>query len=223
MELIEAIRHRSSIRGYKPDPVPRKVLEEILDICRWAPSIRNAQTCEMAVLGGKVMEEVKARLDEKLRAKVKPNPDLPAGEIPEFYLKRCVANRDAIDVQLCPPRTDNPNIRRAEFTLKGGRFYDAPNAIVIYSDKALDTSMAIFNAGTMAQTIALMAPVYGLGTCITTRSVAYPEIYRGLLDIADSKILVTGIAIGYPDPEYAINNYTRNRVPLKEIARWYGF
>jgi nitroreductase len=36
MEIIEAIRTRRSIRSYKPDPVPRKVFEELLDACRWA-------------------------------------------------------------------------------------------------------------------------------------------------------------------------------------------
>ena len=33
MELNDAIRNRRSIRGYKPDPVPKEVLEKILQTC----------------------------------------------------------------------------------------------------------------------------------------------------------------------------------------------
>jgi hypothetical protein len=32
LDVIEAIKARKSIRGYKPDPVPREVLAEILQI-----------------------------------------------------------------------------------------------------------------------------------------------------------------------------------------------
>jgi nitroreductase len=222
MDVIEAIRSRSSIRGFKPAPVPREVLEELLDTCRWAPSLRNAQTCEFAMLGGEVMAEIKARLDDKLKAKAQVTPDLPAAELSERYLKRATANRDAIDIPLCPPGTEDPDATRVEFMLKGGRFYDAPNGIIIYADKPVD-SMALINAGTMAQTIAPAALAYGLGTCITTRGVGYPEIFRELIGIPESKIIITGIAIGYPDPEYKINSYTRQRVPLEDIAQWYGF
>jgi hypothetical protein len=64
MEVIEAIRNRRSIRGFKPEPVPRKVLEELLDTCRWAPSAQNIQTWEIAVAGGNVMAEVKIRFEQ---------------------------------------------------------------------------------------------------------------------------------------------------------------
>ena len=65
MDVIEAIRSKRTIRGFKHDPVSKEVLEKLLDTCRWAPSAQNTQSCEFAILGGKVMEEVKARLAEK--------------------------------------------------------------------------------------------------------------------------------------------------------------
>ena len=61
MDIIEAIRNRRSIRGYKPDPVPKKVLEELLETCIWAPSSRNQQSWKIAVLGGQVMEKAKSK------------------------------------------------------------------------------------------------------------------------------------------------------------------
>ena len=32
MEVIEAIRNRRSIRSFKSDPVPREVLEDLLEV-----------------------------------------------------------------------------------------------------------------------------------------------------------------------------------------------
>ena len=66
MEIIEAIRSRRSVRSFKPMPVSKKVLEEVLDASRWAPSGSNTQPWEFAVLGGKVTEEVNSRLIEKV-------------------------------------------------------------------------------------------------------------------------------------------------------------
>ena len=43
MDVIEAIKTRKSIRGYKPDPVPREVLKEVLEIATRAPSTMNTQ------------------------------------------------------------------------------------------------------------------------------------------------------------------------------------
>lgn len=43
MEVIEAIRLPKSIRGYKPDPVPKEVLREIRGIATRAPFALNVQ------------------------------------------------------------------------------------------------------------------------------------------------------------------------------------
>lgn len=43
MELIDAVHGRRSIRRYTGEPVPRDVLEEILEAASWAPSGQNLQ------------------------------------------------------------------------------------------------------------------------------------------------------------------------------------
>ena len=43
MDILDAIRKRKSIRGYKPDPVPEAVIREILEIASRAPSAMNTQ------------------------------------------------------------------------------------------------------------------------------------------------------------------------------------
>ena len=43
MELQEAVMNRRSVRKYKDTPVPREVLEQLLETACWAPSAENMQ------------------------------------------------------------------------------------------------------------------------------------------------------------------------------------
>jgi nitroreductase len=41
--LLGLIKSRRSVRAYKPDPIPRGMLEQLLEAMRWAPSAANLQ------------------------------------------------------------------------------------------------------------------------------------------------------------------------------------
>jgi nitroreductase len=41
--LMGLIKNRRSIRQFKPDPIPRGMLEQLLEAMRWAPSAANQQ------------------------------------------------------------------------------------------------------------------------------------------------------------------------------------
>lgn len=222
MEVIEAIRSRRSIRSFKPDPVPRMVLEELLETCRWAPSSSNTQPWEFAILGGKVMEEVKTRLREKVKTLAKRNSDIPPADWPEPYRQRETELNHSIDIHQFPPGMENADEKRIEYWRKMGRFHDAPNGIILYTERVL-CPRAIFSLGIMTQTICLSALTYGLGTCIMGRAVYWPDMLRELLGIPESKLIAMGIAIGYPDPEALVNSYPRHRVPLDTFTHWHGF
>ncbi|HEX7539113.1 MAG TPA: nitroreductase family protein, partial [Syntrophales bacterium] len=56
MELETAIRGRRSIRKFRPDAIPRKLLEELLETARWAPSWGNTQPWEIYVITGAPLE-----------------------------------------------------------------------------------------------------------------------------------------------------------------------
>jgi nitroreductase len=50
MDAIEALKGRRSIRSYEDKPVPREVLEEIIDTARLAPTANNTQPWEFIVV-----------------------------------------------------------------------------------------------------------------------------------------------------------------------------
>ena len=229
MEVIEAIRSRRSIRSFKPDPIPKKVLEELLDTCRWAPSGSNTQPWEIAVLGGEVIEEYKDRLLKKVKAEWDTstlsfkniNSDIPYPELFEPYSQRSTDVRTRIDSHQFPPGTKELDEKRHAYLLYGASFYGAPNALILYTEKAL-CPKAIFDMGLIAQSITLAAISYGLGTCIQAMAVNWPALLRELLGIPESKLIVVAIAIGYADTEHLVNTFERTRVPLDTFTHWHG-
>ena len=50
MDAIEAIRKRASVRAYKPDPLPREALEELVDCGRRAPSAMGVHPWHFVVV-----------------------------------------------------------------------------------------------------------------------------------------------------------------------------
>ena len=81
MSDLEGIRQRRSIRKYKPDPVPREAIEEVLGAAILAPSGKNRQPWKFLVYQGAAKA---ALLDEMERvlpgkpAKTRPCPGWPA-------------------------------------------------------------------------------------------------------------------------------------------------
>ena len=59
MEVLDAIRRRRSIRNYKPAPIPRDVLDKLLEALRLAPSAGNRQPYKFIIV-----------LDEETRKKL---------------------------------------------------------------------------------------------------------------------------------------------------------
>jgi len=63
MDPLEAIKGRRSIRKYRPDPVPEKALQAVVEAVRWAPSWANTQCCEVIVVkDAKVKSELATAL-----------------------------------------------------------------------------------------------------------------------------------------------------------------
>ena len=50
MDAYQCIRSRLTVRNFKPDPVPERVIRRMLQAARWAPSARNRQPWNFIVI-----------------------------------------------------------------------------------------------------------------------------------------------------------------------------
>ena len=58
MDVTEAIKQRKSIRAFKSDPVPKDILENIIEQALRAPSWANTQPWEFLIVSGKPLKEI---------------------------------------------------------------------------------------------------------------------------------------------------------------------
>lgn len=223
MDIIEAVRTRKSIRGYKPDPVPKQVLEQILELASHAPSAMNTQPWEFAVLTGEVLENVRRSNVDLLNSGAPPCPEHVVTSWPKesIYRQRQVDLAKQLFQLMDIPREDKE--KRAQWLERGFRYFDAPAAIIISTDRCLSESGPLLDIGASIQTICLAALHFGLGTCIEDQGTMYPQVLRKYAHIPESKRIIAAIAIGYPDWDFPANNVKSEREPIKNVTTWLGF
>jgi len=221
LELVQAMKSRKSIRGYNAVPVPKETLAQVLEIARNAPSANNTQPWEFIILGGAVLDELKRTLEEKFVSRTQPHPDFELGRPPTgVYRSRQVELGKSLFQLMDIARDDKE--KRKQWVLKMIRFFDAPNAIIIATDTEVSDHLSIFAIGAISQNIALAAVNLGLGTCIENVVVLYPEVIRQIAGIPESKKIVIGIAIGYPDWDFPANKVQISHEPLANLTSWHG-
>ncbi|MFA4911807.1 MAG: nitroreductase [Desulfobacteria bacterium] len=223
MDIVEAIKTRKSIRNFKPDPVPKETLREILEIASRAPSAMNTQPWEFIVLSGDVLENIRRGNVEKLNSGALPNPEHSVVGWPSdsVYRQRQVELAKQLFQLMDIQREDKK--KRAEWMERGFRYFDAPAAIIALSDRSLSEAGPLMDVGAVMQNICLAALNYGLGTCIEDQGVMYPDVVRKFADISESKRIIIAIAIGYPNWDFPANRVESNREPLESITTWCGF
>lgn len=223
MNITEAIKKRKSIRGFTSEPVSKDMIREILEAAGRAPSAMNTQPWEFTVIGGDILDKIKSAIIEKLRAGAPAQPEhLVVGwPMDSIYRQRQVELAKNIFSLMDIKREDKD--KRMEWLERGFRFFDAPCAIIITTDKILAESTPLMDIGAVMQNICLAALDHGLGTCIEDQGVMYPEVLRELADISEDRRIMIGIAIGHSDPDFPANSLESDRELVDGITQWVGF
>ena len=223
MDIIEAIYQRNSIRGFRPDPVPKETIAAILaGACR-APSAMNTQPWEFAVITGDALRRVRSALVDKLKRGKPARPDhqVVSWSNDSVYRERQVELAKQLFRLMGIPREDKE--KRAAWMERGFRFFDAPVGILLLTDTALSESAPLLDLGAAMQNLCLAALHFGLGTCIEDQSVLYPEVLREIAGIPEDRRIIIAIAVGYPDGDFPANHVETDRVSLDVNTRWIGF
>ena len=197
MDLLTAIKERKSIRAFKPDPVPKETVEEILRLSIRAPSAINLQPWEFHVVMGEERERLSRRLIKAFREKQIP---CGPGTVKPFLEEMKVQSDQFINEGSC-------------------NFYGAPTAILIFQDDAFSRGSYV-DIGIVLGYFVLAAHSFGLGTCPIGLINAYADEVKDLLTIPENKNLIAGAALGHPDWESPINRFKSYREDLEKVVRW---
>lgn len=218
MDIKEAVLTRKSIRGFKPDPVPKQVLKEIIEASVRAPSSDNSQPWEICVLQGEAFDKIKEDNIKAMEAGADSRNYAPYEPV---YRKRQIDLAIQLFKLMGIAREDKD--KRLDWMKRGYRFFDAPVGLVLTADKSLDLPTAASDVGGLAQTICLLALKYNLGSCILVQGISYEDVIRKHAGIPESKHLLLSIALGYPDSTFPANNVWSERDPIDANVSWVGF
>jgi 5,6-dimethylbenzimidazole synthase len=185
--FLELLKKRRNIRKFRPDPIPEKALEKILEAARWAMSGANAQPWEFIVVKNQQTKDEIARAIFEQR-KI------------EYSVEQTRVEDLRHNGFLHPP--DVPD------------FSEAPVLIVVCGDKR--TLMAtvlshnfiggegaagapyLKNMANATHNMQLAAAVLGLGSGWISVGSSSETSIKAILDVPDALDVHTIVPIGYP-------------------------
>lgn len=223
MDVLEAIRTRKSIRAFTDQPVEQETVRQILDIAQRSPSGTNTQPWHVHVCAGAVKEAISRDVIADAMAgkgtKYEDHDYYPA-VWKDIHRDR----RRGVGWSLYGLLGIQKGDREASMRqgLRNYDFFDAPVGLFVTVDSYLGRG-SWADAGMYIQTIMLAARGFGLHTCPQAAWITYQEPIFRHLEIPEDQDLVSGMALGYADPDAIENTLVSEREALENVARFKGF
>jgi nitroreductase len=216
----QVLRSRRSVRAYRPDPVSRELVREILQVAASAPSNSNTQPWRVHVLAGRPMRELGEALVAAFRADGFP----PAAHFPEPLPDEfCGRQRDFAEryyASLGIAREDAA--ARSRQTQRNFSFFGAPVGLIFSIDARL-TRHSWLDLGLYVQNVMIAARARGLDTCPQVSFARFHALIAAQLHMSADEVTACGMSMGYRDGAASVNRMEMPRRRVEEFARFAGF
>lgn len=218
MEAIDCIKTRSSVRKFRPDPVPQEEIREIVRAAQWSPSYKNCQPWQVLAVSGSRKEELTTLLLKLLEEGAEPTPDLPTPlDWPEPQKSRIGSLMEKRSAQAGIDLNAPESVLRSKKA--NFRFYGAPCGLFIMQNNNLGP-WSIFDAGLFSQSLMLAAHARGLASVPQAFLTDYAQQIKGFFGLPETTRILLGISLGYPaDPPEAMPPRSE-RVALEEVLQF---
>ena len=214
---------RRSIRGYKPDPVPRALIAEVLAVAMRAPSSMNTQPWHFHVITGEPLARIRRGNTERTLAGEPDSREFRKGTaFAGVHRDRQVGVAKQLFAAMEIARDDKDG--RLDWVLRGFRQFDAPVCVIIAYDRELaDSDDTAFDCGAVATALVNAAWSRGLGCVINSQGIMQSPVVREHAGIPDDQVIMKAIALGWPDASFPANAVVSERKSVDEAARFVGF
>ena len=218
MDVAEAVRRRISTRAFKPDPVSKELISDLLEAAGRAPSGGNLQPWRVHVLAGAPLAQFKALI--ATTPMEEPEYDVyPPNLWEPMRTRRYVCGED-LYASIGVGRDDRPG--RFRQLAKNGDFFGAPVGLFFCLDRKVGPPQWS-DVGMFMQTFMLLAVEQGLATCAQEYWARYPKTVAQFVGLPDDHMLFSGMALGYADETAPINGWRTRRDPLETWCELSGF
>ena len=223
MSYDAVVTGRRSIRGYKAEPVPRALIEEILALAMRSPSSMNTQPWNFTVVTGEVLDRIRAGNTERNLAGIPHSREFRIGGAFEGkHRERQVGVAKQLFAAMGIAREDKE--ARQDWVLRGFRQFDAPVCVIITYDRELaDSDDTAFDCGAVTTALVNAAWSRGLGAVINSQGIMQSPVVREHAGIADDQVIMKAVALGWPDDSFPANAVVSERKSVDEASVFLGF
>jgi nitroreductase len=182
------------------------LVDESLALAQHAPANSDIQPWHMVFASGPPRDRLVAALLDAARRRPPKIPPLP--ESFQHYRRELGAQVYGA-MGIAPEDT----AKHAAAVLRNWEYFRAPLAGIVCMHRDLGLADAL-GVGMYLQTLLLALTERGLGTCVEVSVAGYPEIVRAQLAIPAELLILCGLAVGYPDPDFPANCLHVSREPI---------
>ena len=229
-KFIEITSNRRSVRAFQDRPVERQVLQEILDVAKWAPTWCNTQPYFLAIAEGEKRQRISANilsafkamqsgskrtLLSRIKAILKVKKPImgdynTAFEYPGIFGEARLKSGSALYKTMGIDRGDQA--ARDKQVLSNYNSFGAPTVIYLFAHESM-REYGFLDSGIFLQNLMLAASSRGLGTCAQGPLAKWASIISTEFEVPDGYKFLCGISIGYPSDE-PVNTFNPGRRPL---------
>lgn len=189
--IINNIKNRRSIRKYQDKKIPKKLIKELIESAKYAPSSHNRQPWNFVVITNKkAIDDLSKDIKSWYKSIIKLS-------LPLSFIKEV--------------RKSVKEMSRRAKSEKDLFFYHAPVVIIIHAPKK---KFFLQDCACAAQNIMLAARSLGIGSCwIGFADIVFSKsakISRGI-GIPRSHSIMTTLALGYPE------KFPSKALPRKDV------
>jgi coenzyme F420-0:L-glutamate ligase/coenzyme F420-1:gamma-L-glutamate ligase len=182
--ILSLIKERRSIRRFRPEPIPAKTIETLLEAARWAPSAGNRQAWRFWVVTDAATRQAMGTAVEQTLLSIRDNLRDEARAEANDYLSNFGHFANA-------PVVIAPIHRGGTELLQASQEHDPLGPARAEADALCSVAAAI-------QNMLLAAHAQGLGACWMTGPLVAHEALAQVLQLPEGWSLSALIPIGWP-------------------------
>lgn len=207
MKFEDLVKSRKSKRWFTDKDIDKEKMRKILEIAGNAPSFKNHQPWQVAVVGRNKMKELAVIFAEEQK---KGNHEKPF-PWPEVW--------------------PSPHDKIIEETYRNHRrvlpddpyswwFYNASVSIFIHIHRDLN-EWSVLDCGSFMQTLLLAAKQEGIDSVPQAKLANFNTSIAGALNLPPERKIIVGVSLGYADLNHQNNQNLTKRESLDNWTSWF--
>jgi nitroreductase len=216
--LENLLAQRFSCRAFRPDPVPRAVIERLLNAAQKTASWCNSQPWQLVITSGAATRKFRDALYPVAASGAPLNGDFPfPREYRGVYLERRRESGFQLYNTLGIARGDKAAYARQ--ALENFNFFGAPHVAIVTSDEALGVYGAV-DCGGYVNNFMLAAQALGLASVPQAALAFHSQVVREHFGLSCDRRVVCGISFGFADRDHKVNSYRTSRASIADAVRF---